>query len=130
MSTNGIQVIRAIRAAANRQPDKIVTDCVYVSSEFLPSCLVGHGLWNTGLIDFSFKDDFKNVEQIWLLSGKFGFDRIETRWLAKVQETQDNQQFWSVAVRDADALCPLGTEYQLPDAHLEVPEAECELVNA
>ncbi|OQW34540.1 MAG: hypothetical protein A4E20_11000 [Nitrospira sp. SG-bin2] len=109
MSENGQKVIAAVRRIAAEQPGKTyvaprttsyVPQCVYVLNG-AASCLVGHGLWDAGLIAADFEDCDFNCTGIEYVDD-FEIDRKERTWLAYAQDAQDRGETWSTAVSEAD----------------------------
>lgn len=108
MSENGQLVIKLVREVAAQQPDYVYHGdsgrCTYVRREadrIVPDCLVGHALWNAGLIDESYYDTNNRVE-IHALSDEFGFDPDEVKWLQSLQYCQDCRITWGNSVLKTD----------------------------
>lgn len=111
MSAIGQQLIEIVRAKAAENPDFIYSppggedaSCVYVH-EGRPSCLIGHALWECGLIDGDFErrvgDNKQGFDDIAPMLGlELGQD--ELAWLLGTQGAQDNSRPWGAAVRRAD----------------------------
>lgn len=113
MSEQGQKLIEAIRVKAEANPAFVYSRyneyhqpaCVYVA-DGKPSCLVGHGLWDLGLIDA----EFENVPQFNEVSvdglafewGPLNLDDAEIDWLRCVQARQDEHYPWADAVAWAD----------------------------
>lgn len=111
MSNQVTEIISAIREAATERPDHTYVrqpghGCQYVdrNGEIHPGCLVGHGLWRTGLIGPSFINAAANKRGIELLMNDLGIAPTvaQTTWLVRVQDHQDIGYQWSMAVRRAD----------------------------
>lgn len=111
MSGMGGQLITAIREVAADSPDFIYSKpadyfrskCVYVV-DGKPSCLIGHAVWNLGLIDSSLErsgyNDCSAEELVNHL--EMDVDGRELRWLEVVQYRQDQGVPWAWAVARAD----------------------------
>lgn len=122
MSAIGEQLISIVRAKAAESPDfryrsplGADASCVYVYNG-CPSCLLGHALWDAGLIDTSFEhlqtekyprpglsgwaneDGFDEVAEILGLE----LDPVEQVWLEAAQSAQDDQKTWGRSVELAD----------------------------
>lgn len=107
MSELGQKIIAEVRKAAEDRPEyvcpKVFDQCEYIRDGG-PSCIVGHALWNVGLINPSWEGDdwgdssIKNVIAIegWPLT--IG----EINWLSRVQESQDDGYPWGRSVARAD----------------------------
>ena len=113
-SVLGQQLIESVRKHAARSPRTVYlgpldefgnTECVYVSHG-QPSCIVGHAMWDAGLIDAGFEDDGKNGSGIDTLAENWpplaSVSDDEAEWLLTVQGEQDNGMPWQVAVDEAD----------------------------
>ena len=122
MTEIGQKVISLIRAKAAENPDFMypvyaypdgdgcVNGCVYVWGG-KPSCLVGHGLWDAGLIDASFETAGPapgirgpNHEPARVVIDRLGLELSgpERDWIVQVQVAQDEGVPWGDAVRKAD----------------------------
>lgn len=112
MSETGKKLIDAIKTAAGENPDFIYKGalslggdgCVYVRNG-QPSCLVGKGAWDIGLIDASFENRSANsVDAVTFLEDYLGIelDDEEGCWLENVQSAQDCGKPWGEVVRRAD----------------------------
>ena len=107
MSVNGQKIIAAVWETAGKQPDRVFTGlCVYVYKDG-PECLVGHGLWDVGLIDSSFGGNPRNHLTIREIGWVFELDDDETAWLQAVQDQQDTSHDWGRCVYWADRHAPL-----------------------
>lgn len=117
-SVLGQQLIESVRKHAARSPRAVYlgpldefgnTECVYVAHG-QPSCIVGHALWDAGLIDAGFEDDGKNGSGIDTLAAHWSpleaLSRDETDWLGTVQGAQDAGYQWQIAVDEADEKVP------------------------
>lgn len=115
MSEIGQKFIAEVRKVAASNPDFVYVapgpepvegeenDCVNVYAG-QPSCIIGHGAWNLGLIDASFEHANENASGLYSLT-KFcqvSLDDGEYRWLGGVQGSQDAGNTWAHAVLDAD----------------------------
>lgn len=122
------ELIELIRAKAAASPDFVYepipqgpivgnTTCVYVH-DGKPSCIVGHGAWDSGLLGSSFESSRHNsdgvVELLESLSIVAEFSHADLAWLEAVQEAQDTGQTWAESIRSADF------------ARAEYVEAECD----
>jgi hypothetical protein len=113
MSKNGEQVIQAIRETVAENRYHVHNGaCKFVdythNGNYVPSCLVGHGLWKAGLIDETFFYEPANKNSISKIGEKlFGFTPKEVDWLLEVQMVQDCKRPWSEAVESADIEYPL-----------------------
>lgn len=108
MSELGQKIIDAVRAKAAELPDYIYQKTSNGSCKYIhhgaPSCIIGHALWNVGLInahcDFD-KLDLSSfgyvIREHWDLSDR------EIKWLEDVQYKQDRGTSWGNAVVSADA---------------------------
>lgn len=111
MSELGQKLIAEVRRVAAENPDFIyprdisggVKSCVYIK-DGCPSCIIGHALWNIGLIDAKFKGDHMALSDIGhvILQYGWGIETGEIEWLHKVQQYQDQLNPWGQAVRYAD----------------------------
>lgn len=115
MSEIGQKFIAEVRNVAASNPDLVYVapgpepgpvegnDCVNVYAG-QPSCIIGHGAWNLGLIDASFEHANENAGGLYALT-KFCqvvLDANEARWLAWVQGSQDAGHSWAQSVLYAD----------------------------
>lgn len=130
MSELGQKLIEKVREHAEAQPDFSYSPpdgqdgCVYVN-EGQPSCIVGHALWDNGLITAALESSdvemevghettiLNNVPVSHLLL-HYGLSKEltadEVMWLNKVQLFQDMGYTWSVSVSKADEFVyPEGT---------------------
>lgn len=125
-TTTEHKLIELIRAKAAANPDFVYeplagagigNSCVYVY-DGKPSCIVGHGAWDSGLLGSSFESSRHNsdgvVELLESLSIVAEFSRADLAWLESVQEAQDTGQTWAESIRSADF------------ARAEYVEAECD----
>ena len=123
MSAIGQQLIDLVRAKAAEKPDFRYrppagegASCVYVYRR-KPSCILGHALWDAGLIDREFQgrrvvqqsilgtvDSPANEEGFDSIASILGLelDPIERAWLEQVQSEQDDETPWGLAVEAAD----------------------------
>lgn len=118
MSELGQKVIAAVRAHAaakadyvyippDEEPEEGISGtCVYVI-DGAPSCLLGKGFWDLGLIDANAETELMNTLPFSPYNrDHFGFmtsmEEEEIDWLQSVQEQQDTKQPWGQAVAYAD----------------------------
>lgn len=114
-TTTEHKLIELIRAKAEAKPDFVYeplagagigNSCVYVD-DGKPSCIVGHGAWDAGLIGPEFQLSRHNsdgvIELLEHLSTISEFSGADRAWLEAVQEAQDTGQTWAEAVKTADA---------------------------
>lgn len=119
MSDLGEQLIEIVRRKAGQQPFmvyepemryigkgiSIPDSCKYMHEDG-PGCIIGHALFEAGLIDGSLRDDpddlnvqfFENLADALELP----IDDAELLWLSQVQSYQDCKQTWGIAVQNAD----------------------------
>lgn len=115
----GDDLVNAIREVAEANPDFVYRApsvhelCVYVD-EGQPSCLVGHGLWNLGLINETFdngepywaKDANPNYQSVCDVLDRLGlWDQMteaQRVWVGVAQSTQDDSLSWGTSIRRAD----------------------------
>lgn len=113
MSETGQQIIAEIRKVAAERPDAIVDlgGCVYIDRRGNPSCLVGHALFNLGLLDELLPDPFEEYGPGAWNETAFdhmyhsiapGMEQIEVEWITVAQKVQDSDKTWSESVRTAD----------------------------
>lgn len=106
MSEFGQQLIEETKKVAANNPDfvyKKERGCVYVRNG-QPSCLIGHALWNLGLIDASLEtcsDNESGVEEI-IDALHLNVDGDEQVWLDNAQSSQDIGKSWGQAISLAD----------------------------
>lgn len=111
MSELGQKLIAAVIAKANENPDYVYTNheevpnsCVYVAGG-KPSCIVGHALWDAGIIDAQFQTrplNHKIVQEV-VDALSLPVSEHEARWLRGVQIGQDSKWAWGKALEDAGA---------------------------
>lgn len=121
MSELGIKLETFVRYQAERQPgfkyqkqwaDNPAPDtggkywCLYVHNGE-PSCLIGHAMWNAGLIDAGFESRRSNSNCFcsglkWDIPALKQLDDAEWVWLSNVQLAQDGGKTWHDAVSNAD----------------------------
>lgn len=107
MSEIGQKIIAEVRKVAAANPDYIYErvegspNCVYVR-DGKPSCLIGHALWNLGLIDIHLPADL-NYGGIHRLAPELNIwlDDAELTWLMSAQSAQDTRKTWAEAVEYA-----------------------------
>jgi hypothetical protein len=124
MSEVGQKLIKATRAAAEANPDKIYElatihdeignvlkqgKCRYVH-EGKPSCIVGHAAWDIELIDADLEGDPTGNNEasvdILLEYLDLDVDSTEAYWLSTVQGAQDRGAPWGESVEAADRRHP------------------------
>lgn len=110
MSDVGQRLIAEVKRVAGEHPEFCyrtpgdTTQCKYVKDS-APSCLVGHGLWNLGLIDASLERAVRHGYKV-NSSGIHGLidapdldlDDYEIEWLAEAQDAQDDGHPWGECV--------------------------------
>lgn len=121
MSLIGDNLIRHVRAKAAAAPDFVYVSpnlgnlttaddsCRYVH-DGAPSCIIGHALWNAGLINSAFEWNQYNTDSVSALTGPLSLDldKDELTWLADVQWLQDRDTPWGEAVAKADEKLKTG----------------------
>ena len=106
------ELIDATRARALASPEFVYKDnlraagikptCVYVEGDE-PSCGVGCGAWDVGLIDASIDQDTNHGGVSSLLSTlDIDADPIQIEWLTEFQGSQDGGDAWGVGLQRAD----------------------------
>lgn len=124
MSDIGEKLIDETRKVAAANPDfvyereprgdgsEFLKSCAYVRNN-QPSCIVGHALWNLGLINGELESSSRNedsVEEI-LSHLHINVDEGEGFWLTEVQNWQDCKTPWKDSITAADdAVC--GDDYE------------------
>ena len=112
MTVIGQQLISSVRAHAAQNPDFVYhspwadrgsSSCVYVHNS-LPSCIIGHALWDAGLIDASTENSvFNSFPFLHIVAAlNLTLDCEEQLWLRDVQGCQDLQEPWGESVNKAD----------------------------
>lgn len=111
MSTLGQKLIYEARRVAAANPDFVYAKvpegyakrCVYLQ-DGCPSCIIGHALWNVGLINEEFKGDNLALSDIGhvVLHYQWHLDVGEIEWLYRVQVFQDQGKPWAGAIQYAD----------------------------
>lgn len=108
MSELGQKLIEIVRRKAAEQPDFVYTPpvasvCFYVHNG-VPSCIIGHALWEAGSINPSIESGSGNNLSIGVLYYELNLpvEVEEVNWLRRVQAEQDNSKSWSAAVAYAD----------------------------
>jgi len=108
MSELGQKIIAEVRAKAAADPEYLYPrteagGCSYLRNG-QPSCIVGHALWNLGLIDAQWKGDDLGISDISHIINHEGWELTigEIDWLSKVQDNQDNGWPWGQSVARAD----------------------------
>lgn len=121
MSEIGQSIIDAVRKAAANNPSFVYSNpglsgmdgnfCVYVK-DGKPSCIIGHALWDLGIIDAELERHSFNcvgVDDVlsWLsaMPGGPELDSNEISWLSHAQAGQDAEKPWAEAVEWADNYC-------------------------
>lgn len=118
MSLIGENLIRRVREKAAAEPDRVYQSplpfedddsCRYVH-DGAPSCIIGHALWNAGLINSAFEWNQYNTDSVSALTGPLSLDldKDELTWLADVQWLQDRDTPWGEAVAKADEKLKTG----------------------
>lgn len=107
MSEIGQKIIAAVRDVANNDPGHVYEHekCRYVV-DGRPACLIGHALWNVGLISGDIEKSTCNGEAVDYVAAFLGLDidGSERDWLSNAQEVQDNGKPWEYAVQQADGI--------------------------
>lgn len=119
MSEVGQKIIASVRAHAAADPGFIYeaidlgdeTTCVYVK-DGCPSCIVGKGLWDAGVIDATIEEKLANKLPFTGFNKRLfpvidDLDERELTWLGEVQMAQDAQTPWGIAVDTADTRVTL-----------------------
>ena len=77
--------------------------CTYIRNG-RPSCIVGHALFDAGLIDTSLEKTASNSIPFYALADELelGISTDELKWLGGVQKFQDNHRAWGQAVEWTD----------------------------
>ena len=106
------EVIAEVRKVAAKMPDHLgLVDgggCHYVHKG-APSCIIGHALWNLGVIDAEFENRGINGSGVRALTDLISGiddtteDEMDRTWLYEVQESQDSGAEWAHAVAQADS---------------------------
>lgn len=116
MSELGKKIIAEVRKVAAEKPDfEYRGVCRYVV-DAQPGCLVGHALWNLGLIDEDFERHPANDEDVDYVAEYLAykrnvcddFDSQELDWLSRAQHTQDDKTPWGECVALADEVTRRG----------------------
>jgi hypothetical protein len=114
MSELGQKLIESARRLAAERPSfvykpertspNVLALCKYVHDDGRPGCIIGHALFEAGLIDASMRSTGSNTGSFLELSYNLDLDldEDETWWLGEVQRSQDSQCPWGLAVRIAD----------------------------
>jgi hypothetical protein len=106
MSELGQKLIAEVRAVAAETPGLVYRGlCQYVYGG-RPACLIGHALWNLGLIDETLEHRSVNDDGVRFIANHLdiALDDAEETWLALTQSGQDNGAPWGTAVANADEL--------------------------
>lgn len=113
MSDLGQKLIGIVRAKAAETPDFVYSTplvnqqddppCVYVYNG-CPSCLIGHALFEAGVITPSLESQTGNSKAFGQLTDELGLelDGDEAYWLRMVQRSQDTHLPWGESVKRAD----------------------------
>lgn len=104
MSAQGKLIIQAVRAAAARNLLHVFQgQCLYVKNG-CPACLIGHAMWDLGLIDGTLEESAHNEDGVDFLLGDLGveLDERELHWLESAQAAQDSHYTWADSIRAAD----------------------------
>ena len=133
MGINPIDFIKAVRARAAAEPDKVyeIPDqldeetgefveggaCVYVeidqdTKEKVPSCLIGCALADLE-VPLAQMEAF-NENSIYGLDSYLGLElpQAVVEWASRVQNGQDDKRTWSDAIEFGDERATLPAEYQ------------------
>lgn len=104
MSELGQKIIAETRKVAAERPEFVFKDwCQYVA-DGQPACIMGHALWNLGLVGPTLEGHAINedgLDQI-LDHLDLAIDEPEREWLLCAQEQQDCEYPWGEAVAYAD----------------------------
>ena len=117
MSEFGQKLIEETRRVAAERADFVFDgDCLYVC-DGEPACLLGHALWNLGVIDSALEISYIHISAgerlgsnnnvaIRDLADKLGLcmDESEFAWLEDAQWAQDVGRSWGYAVAYADSI--------------------------
>lgn len=106
MSEIGQKLIAETRKVATENPDFVYEGvCQYVDGG-KPACLIGHALWNLGLIDEALERQSVNDDGVRFITNhlEIALDDSEESWLTRTQSGQDNGISWGMSVVHADEL--------------------------
>src|SRR6185437_3695800 len=84
------------RKVAEANPDFVFEgDCQYVQ-DGKPACLIGHALWNLGLIDADLESRSYNDDGVDMIKQRLNIDidDDEEIWLAEAQSAQNRRRPW------------------------------------
>lgn len=104
MSEWGAKIIEETRKVATDNPNFLYEGvCRYVI-DGRPACLIGHALWNLGLINDTFDATGSNGCTAYGVLEHLGLDvtEFEKDWLACAQSFQDSKHTWGDSVQSAD----------------------------
>jgi hypothetical protein len=114
MSDLGKKLIESVRRLATErssfiyEPERptpgVLALFKYIHDDGRPGCIIGHALFEAGVIDSSMKSSGSNVSGFLVLQDSLGLDldEDETWWLREVQRAQDCHRPWGHAVQIAD----------------------------
>lgn len=106
MSEIGQKLIEETRKVAAERSDFVYQGfCQYVDGG-KPACLIGHALWNLGLIDESLEFRGVNEDGVRFITNHLdiALDDAEESWLTSAQSGQDHGISWGMSVVRADEL--------------------------
>lgn len=106
MSEIGQKLIAETRKVAAERSDFVYQGfCQYVDGG-KPACLIGHALWNLGLIDESLEFRSVNEDCVRFVANdlNIALDDSEEDWLMNTQSGQDHGTSWGMSVVRADEL--------------------------
>jgi hypothetical protein len=104
MSEIGQKIIAETRKVAAETPGFVYRGlCQYVDGG-RPACLIGHALWNLGLIDETLEHLSVNDDAVRFVTNHLdiALDEAEESWLNLAQSRQDNGFPWGTSVVRAD----------------------------
>lgn len=149
-STNGKKLIKAIRKAGRKFPNRIIAGgrCEYLTIneeiydhvEVCPSCIVGWGLVEAGFINpQNYCADPETPLPEWngkqfiaacySIPGLENLTAEELEWISKVQKWQDGQIPWALAVAFTD-MDQLDIEDQVDAKRIEKQLVDMGIYNA
>ena len=106
MSSHGERLVEEVKRVALADPDRVyqrVGDVCLYTYAGRPSCLVGHAMWNLGMIDADFENyDYKvdNNDGVLDIVKALGISltKAESTFLCRAQSRQDCGQAWGEAI--------------------------------
>lgn len=113
MSDLGQQIIEETCKVAKANPSFVYDgDCIYVRDD-QPACLIGHALWNLGLIDISLGHHVVNSCGVSRVAEflKIPLDDAEEYWLTEAQSAQDEGDTWGDAIERANDRLAFANEW-------------------